>query len=85
MSEGIGVKGVKAVVLGGDVEHIMDALGYGQGRNVERLGVHLAVHGDRRQFAERRLLHICRGQGGLLQILTGAGVVVMPSEDGLSV
>ena len=49
----IGVEGVDAIVLGGDVEHVVRALsgdfdvGY-----VERLGVNRAVHLERAKLAE---------------------------------
>jgi hypothetical protein len=48
--------------------------------NVEGLGIHSAVEGIGRELAKGCGVDIARGQDGFVQVLSGAGVVVMVCE-----
>jgi len=78
----IGVEGVDAVVLGGDVEHVVRTLsgdfdvGY-----VERLGVNRAVHFEGAELAEVLGIDVLRRQDFFGDCGVGAGVVVLGGGD----
>src|SRR5205807_9613045 len=76
----IGVKSEDTVVLGGYENNIVRAARYREVRDVERLGIDLAVHGAREQLAEGRRSHVGRSQYGFIRILTGPEVVVAMRE-----
>lgn len=78
----IGVEGVDAVVLGGNVEHVVRALsrnfdvGY-----VERLGINRAVYFERAELAEVLGIDVLRRQDFFGECGAGAGVVVLGGSD----
>jgi len=72
----VGVEGIDAVVLGGDVEDVVGAFaGDGDMRDVERLGVDVAVHLQREPLAELGGTDSRRRERGFVEIGAGAGVV----------
>src|SRR5439155_19251497 len=76
----IRVKGIDAVVLGGDQNDVVRAPLYQEVRDIERLGIDLAVHGAREKLAKCRRSHVGRSQYGFIRILTGPEVVVVMRE-----
>jgi hypothetical protein len=73
----IGVDGVDAVVLGGDVQHIVRTAAQGHVGDVQRLGINGTVHGDGEEFAERGAVHVGGRENGLRGVFTRARVVVV--------
>ena len=78
----VGVEGVDGVVLGRDVDHVVDLrVGHRQTADVERLRIDLSVDGAREQQAELGGVDVGGRQLGLLQVRARASVVVSVGRD----
>ena len=75
------IDGKHAVVLRGDVNHIVRATADADVGQVERLGIRRPVQGDGEQLAELTAVHVGRSQRGLEGVLSGAGIVVVVRRD----
>ena len=79
---GVGVEGVEAVVLGRDIQDVVDALaGDRHAGHVERLGVDLAVDAVDAEQAERARLDVRRRQDRLARVQAVARGVVVIGQD----
>ena len=75
------VKGINAVVLRGDEDHVPGPLPWNdQAGDVQRLGINLAIHGIGEQSAETVGVNIRQRDLRLVGILARAGKVIMPGE-----
>src|SRR5436309_6656275 len=77
----IRVEGIDAVVHGGHENDVVRAPLYRGVRDIERLGIDLAVHGAREQLPERRISHLRGCQNKLPAVLSGPLCVVALSEN----
>ena len=75
------VERVHRVVLGGHEHHVVRRALHAERREVQRLGVHLAVGGQEAQLAEAARVHVRGRQHRLRQVLAGAGQVVLVGHD----
>jgi hypothetical protein len=74
-------------VFGGYEHDVVSAFaGYGDGREVKRLGVNLAIDREGEDLTELRGIYIGEGKSGFREILSGAGkIVAISSNTNLSV
>ena len=78
---GIGVEGVGRIVFGHDEDDVVHAAGDAELGEVQRLGVHQAVHREVAQQAEGRRIHIGLRQGCFRSVLAGAQDIVVVGSD----
>ncbi len=76
---GIGVKGVDAVVFGGDKDNVVASALDGEVGKVEWLRINLAVHGVAELQSESFRVDVGGRQHGFVGLLTGVIVAVLPS------
>src|SRR6185295_10536842 len=77
----VGVEGVDRVVLGGDVDDVVDAGRGGDAGDVERLGVGVAVQRVGGDLPELLRVHVRARERGLARVLALPRVVVFPGVD----
>jgi len=76
------VEGIDAVVLRGNVKNVVDALvGDGYVGEVKRLGVDRIVDRECHQLSKVGGVYVQGSEDGLLGVLAGTRVVVMPCDD----
>src|SRR5580704_3571088 len=76
------IEGVHAVVLGGDVDHIVLAFTrYGHILEFDGLRVDLTIHRLTEQLAEGGGVHVRGSERALLEVLPGAQVVVVVGDN----
>ena len=72
----IGVERVDAVVLRGNVEHVVGANGNADAAGIEGLGVNLAVYRELKELSKLVAVDIAGGQDSLIQVLAGTSIVI---------
>src|SRR5208282_4409301 len=77
----ISIKGVGATVLGHDEERVLGVELTGQTVNIQRLRVHLTIHGEEVNLAKVIGVYIRRCQNGFQSILTLTSGAVMVGKD----
>src|SRR5271165_2835991 len=82
----IGVKGVDAVVFGGDKDDVVRSAGLrrararGYARQIERLRVDVAVDRGRKELSKSGGVHVGGRENCFIGVCTGSGDVVMLGE-----
>ena len=64
-------------MFGGHDQNVVRSAGYREIRHIERLGINLAIHRQRKYFSKAGRSHRGRSQECLTQILAGASVIVV--------
>ena len=73
----VGVKGIYAVVYGGDIDHVMRTAAYSYIRHIQRLAVNLVINNSPEQHSKLLLVHVRRGEDDFIQIRSSALVVIV--------
>src|ERR1700761_6853696 len=76
LGAGIGVEGVRAVVGGGDIHHVVLGGINSEAAHVQRLSPDVAVDSGAEEHAEGAAVHVGRSQYRLLSLPSAAQVVV---------
>jgi len=78
----VGVKGVHAVMLRGNVDNIVNALvGYRDVGEIERLGVSVAIDYVREQLSEQTWINVAGSKNCFPDVLPGAKIVIVPRSN----
>ena len=77
----IGVEGVDAGVLAHHIQNVVSSLtGNADLRKVDRLAIHLAVHGVEAHLSELRSIHVSGSENRFTQICAGSRIVIVVSD-----
>src|SRR5215472_1358728 len=82
---GVGIEGEECVVLGGDVNHIMEYTADAHARHPQGLCIDQAVYGTGEEFAEAAAGHCRSTEGILLRVCAVAAQIVVIREHALKV
>ena len=77
----IGIVGVNAIVFAGYKYNVARCGVHGQVRHIKRFRIHFSVRGKDKEFPKRIHVDIARVQDRLIQVLTGAGIVIVIGQD----